>query len=94
MTFWKPAMLPSSGKEAPNLVDPLLFPVTGYKMMGKVQKKRRLCQSARIRKHRFMCGFHKVSASLFTLTVISTPLQSCQSDISQHKVISAREYFI
>jgi hypothetical protein len=22
-TFWKPAVLPSSGKEAPNLVDPL-----------------------------------------------------------------------
>jgi hypothetical protein len=57
-------MLPSSDKEAPNLVDSLQFPDIGYKRMGKVQKGR-LCQSAKICAHRSLCGFNKVPACFF-----------------------------
>ena len=42
--FWKPTLLPSSGKEAPNLVDSLLFPDTGYNRMGKVKKGDFICR--------------------------------------------------
>jgi len=90
--FWKPALLPSSGKEAPNLVDSLLFPDTGYNRMGKVQNMK-MCPLVKICADRFMCGYNKVPASLLTLTVISTPLQFCQLNISQHKVMLATECF-
>jgi hypothetical protein len=88
--FWKPGLLPSLGKEAPNLVDYLLFPDTGYNRMGKVQNIR-MCPLVKIRARRIMCGYNIVSASLLTLSVISTTLQFCQLNISQHKVISATE---